>query len=401
LNASESDVDARLPAGVTPGEEQFETYLEEFPLLKRCAYLNTASEGILPLRSLGAAVDYLKARRTEGRGGPEGDRLLERGLRSSLAALIGADEDEVALSVNTSFGINLAALAAARKPGVNVLLAAGEFPANVYPWLNLRERGLEIRFVERREGPPGRADFEKHMDRKTAAVAISFVDFKNGGRADLAELASLCHANGSVLVVDGTQGVGVVPLEVHDLQIDFLACGGPKWLLSPKGTGFLYCARRAREFIGHPLVGWTRMKGQDPDYYRLLDYRYSPVEDASGLEVGTLPLAAYAAMRESVDLLLALGRDSIWKRVEALRGLIVEGLKRLAVEVVSPEDPAAGSGIVSFRARDPLALTRALEREGIKVSAREGVVRTSVHFYNREEDVERLLAALERLGEAA
>jgi selenocysteine lyase/cysteine desulfurase len=369
----------------------------EFPVKQERTYLNTASEGLLPLRSLEAMFSYLRARRTELTVPSSHDDEVEQQLREKLGRLLGAREEDMGLSFNTSVPLNICALALPWKSDSNIVLPQGEFPANVYPWLNLARRGVEVRLFERGTGRLRVEEFTQHMDRRTVAVAVSVVDFRNGNRVDLAALSQLCHERDCLLVVDGIQGVGVIPLLMEDYGVDLLAGGGAKWLLAPTGTGFLYCSGRITDRIGQPLVGWNRMTNRDPMYYRLLDYRNEPVQNASRFEIGTLPTAGYAAMNASVDLILELGVDTIWAHVRRLRERLIQGLQKLGVRLASEVDPEFGSGIVSFYAPDPRALVARLAQERIHVSAREGVLRTSLHLYNTEEDVDTLLLWLDRL----
>src|SRR6058998_241988 len=187
----------------------------EFPWTADTIYLNNASIGPIPERTR-RALDEFTAKRTAPHLLP--DRELFAGLaaaRLGVAQLINCDPSEVALATNTGYGLNLAARALPLKPGDVVLLSDKEFPANVYPWLLLR-------------------------DPKVRVLAVSFVQFSNGYRADLQKLSAACRGNGTYLVVDGIQGIGNSVLDVTETPIDILACGGQKWLLSPWGSGFVY-----------------------------------------------------------------------------------------------------------------------------------------------------------------
>lgn len=207
----------------------------EFPWTADTVYLNNAAIGPIPERTR-RALDEFTAKRTAPHLLP--DRELFAGLaaaRLGIAHLLNADPSEIALATNTSFGLHLAARALPLKPGDIVLLSDKEFPANVYPWLLLKKEGIAVEVAHC--GPEGWPDEEHLLERlrdpRVRVLAVSFVQFSNGYRADLKKLGAACRANGTYLVVDGIQGVGNSVLDVRETPVDILACGGQKWLLSP------------------------------------------------------------------------------------------------------------------------------------------------------------------------
>jgi len=204
------------------------------------------------------------------------DRELQAGLqaaRATVAALLNAEPAEIALATNTSHGLNLAARALPLTPGDVVLVSDREFPANVYPWLLLKKRGVEVELAPC--APDGWPDedylVERLHDPRVRVLAVSFVQFSNGYRADLARLGAACRANGTFLVVDGIQGVGNSVLDVRDTPVDILACGGQKWLLSPWGSGFVYVRRELISGLEPAVAGWMAFEGTD-DFSRLTEY---------------------------------------------------------------------------------------------------------------------------------
>jgi len=210
----------------------------EFPWTADTVYLNNASIGPIPERTR-RALDEFTAKRTAPHLLP--DRELQAGLqaaRAAVARLLNAEPAEIALATNTSYGLNLAARALPLARGDVVVVSDREFPANVYPWLLLKKQGIQVELAPcTPEGWPDE-DFlvERLHDPRVRVLAVSFVQFSNGYRADLARLGAACRANGTFLVVDGIQGVGSSVLDVRETPIDILACGGQKWLLSPWGS---------------------------------------------------------------------------------------------------------------------------------------------------------------------
>ena len=362
------------------------------------AYLNSGSTGPLPERTR-RAVDAFNERRTR----PDrisDDALLTIGSRARglCAGLIGADPDEIALGFNTSFGLNLAAAALDLQPGDRVLLQDGEFPANVYPWLNQeRVRGIVVERIPRRpDGLPDEAAAIERLERGgVRAFAVSAVGFSNGFRADLATISRICREQGTYLIVDGIQALGVVPFDVRETPVDIVACGGQKWLLSPWGSGFAYVRRGLIETLRPPVVGWLSFEASQ-DFGSLTDYRLDPVPEARRFELGTLGFGALVGLSESLSLLLELGSDPIRRHVDGLQRRLVEWVEtRDDVEWAS--DPAAErrSGILAFRPPAAETVYERLRSAGVIVSLRESAIRTSIHAFNSPADIERLIEVTE------
>jgi len=177
---------------------------------------------------------FIEARHSVERAWEEYE-TLDQDLRQVLGRLINASPEEIALVQNTAEGINIAAHAIPFQPGDNVIFCDMEYPANVYPWMNLERRGVEVRIVPNREGGLALDDLEATIDQRTRVVAASSVEFLTGFRNDLQSIGELCRAKGIYFVVDGIQSLGVIPLDVRKCQIDMLSCGGPKWLMGPCG----------------------------------------------------------------------------------------------------------------------------------------------------------------------
>src|SRR5437879_8124065 len=232
----------------------------EFPWTADTVYLNNANIGPIPERTR-RALDEFTAKRTAPHLLP--DRELQAGLQAArlvVARLLNAEPAEIALATNTSHGLNLAARALPLQRGDVVLVSDREFSANVYPWMLLKKQG-----VAREPGtcpPEGWPDedylVERLHDPRVRVLAVSFVQFSNGYRVDLARLGAACRANGTFLVVDGIQGVGNSVLDVRETTVDILACGGQKWLLAPWGSGFVYV--RMCLAPAHPVEAYHALK---------------------------------------------------------------------------------------------------------------------------------------------
>lgn len=367
-----------------------------FPVVRELVYLNHA--GVAPIST--------RVRRALGRFA---DEALHRGAfryrevveaeieraRGRAAALLGAQPGEIAFVKNTTEGLGIVAAGLDWRGGERVVTCDLEYPSNVYPWWWLRERGVETVMLP---GEAGRLPLERVeealRDPAVRLLALSSVEFGSGFRQDLAALGRLCRERGVLFCVDAIQSVGVVPLDVEAFGVDFLAADGHKWLLSVEGCGIFYCARRALERVRPRVVGWHSVA--DAASYDLVQLELKP--DAGRFEEGSPNAPGIFALSAALELLLELGVDAIWARVEALGAHLARGLEGCGARVLSPRGPGETSGIVSFAwpGEEPRDTAARLRAAGIFVVERRGGVRASPHFYNDEAELERLLAALRR-----
>lgn len=314
-------------------------------------------------------------------------------IRQLGARLVGGDPDEVTFVKNTSEGLCYVANGIQWVTGDNVVSTAMEFPANVYPWMQLEQRGVQLKRVAEDDG---RVPFDRlasAIDRRTRLVAVSAVQWGNGFRFDLARLGEMCQEKGVLLLVDAIQALGVHPIDVHAMNIDFLAADAHKWLCGPEGCGLFYCRR---ELLGHlrPMeIGYLGMKhGFDVPELKI-DLR----DDARRFDSGAYNVAGICGLGAAVELLLDVGVDEIQKRVKRLSDRLVEGIQSKGWTLHSPRTSSEWSGIVSFSSdkHDLTALRQHLREEFKTVlSLRGGRLRASPHFYNTEEEVDQLIEAL-------
>ncbi len=364
-----------------------------FPVTQHYAYLNHASAAALPAPVVQAMDRYLA---DQARSGSQAlvdwdDRLEE--IRRLAARLIGAHRDEIVFTSSVSHGLNIVAAGLDWRPGDNLICAETEFPANVYPWLNVQRRGVEVRFAPARGHRIRVEDVAGLMDRRTRLVAISFVEFSTGYRNDLDALADLCHQRGAYLCVDGIQGLGALQFSVADTPVDFLATHAAKWMLGPIGAGFLYVRREMIPRLEPVMTGWRGVVDRD-DYFRY----DSPLRDSGErFEPGSLHHVGLIGMGAAIELLLSVGLAEIEARILALTDVLIAGLQ---VRNCSIETPIAHrrerSGIVCFRHPQVPSgvLAERLLAAGVIISLRGEVIRVSPHFYNTEEDLYQLLDQL-------
>jgi cysteine desulfurase/selenocysteine lyase len=372
---------------------------EEFPWANtgESIYFNHASTGPLPARTVAKLDEWSRLRTIPTRISQDLQFGTLARCRELVASLIGAEPGEIAMAVNTSFGVNLAAFSLPLKAGDVVLSPTQEFPANVYPWMALAERrGLTHRMIDCECGvlTVDRLRDELDRDERIRVVAVSWVQFASGATVDLKALGSLCRERGLFFFVDAIQGVGPLRLNLRETPVDILACGAQKWLMSPWGAGFVYVRRGLIEALEPHEVSWLAVKDSD-DFSRLTSYDLTWRTDARKFEAITLPYQDFAGMVTSLELITSLGADDIVAHTRRLVRMMIEwAADRDDIEIVTPTDPAHHAGTVSLRPRSAKSASGALSAAKVAHSLREGAIRLSPYFYNTEEEVWRVLKIL-------
>lgn len=364
----------------------------EFPVTRKYIYLNHAGVSPVPAGAAAAVVDLVTLFRDEGAFHLRKWLEIAEEVRGRFARLVGASQDEVAFVKNTSEGISIVAAGFPWKEGDNLVTANVEFPANVYPWLRLRSRGVEVRMVPARSGRIPKEELFAACDGKTRLMALSSVEFANGFRNDLPAIGEFCQRHGIFFCVDGIQSLGVIPIDVKSYGIDALSADGHKWLLAPEGIGGFYLSRDVLEMIEPVMLGWHSVRNRF-DFERY-DFTLSP--DARRFEPGSFNTIGLAALNASLRLLLSVGIDRIWERVRRLTDAAIDAASRAGYEVLSPGNPEERSGIVTFRVPgvDGPALWKALLARGVVCASRAGGIRISPHFYNTPEEIDRFFEIL-------
>ena len=369
----------------------------EFPWSARGdrVYLNHASTGPLPARAVRALADWSAMRAEPWRISDEMELAVMHRARELASQLIGASAEEIALTTNTSHGINIAARCLPLRAGDVVLSSDREFPANVYPWMALAREGIAFEQVPcTAAGLPDENRILEALDRpRVRALTLSWVSFATGYSVDLERIGRACHDRDIYFVVDAIQGVGAKPLDVRACGIDILACGGQKWLLSPWGTGFAFIRRELVGELEPREVGWLAVR-DSYDFTRLVEYDLSWHGDARRFEVGTLPYQDLVAFCTSDDVLLERGVACIATHIGGLVDTMMARLRDAGVTIVTPADPRHRAAIVTVRVKNAERVHHELGRAGIVCSLREGAIRLSPHLYNSSEEVDRAVSVL-------
>jgi cysteine desulfurase / selenocysteine lyase len=373
---------------------------EDFPVLDRLTYLNTASAGLVPASVVTPAHQFELGLAQAGTTGmdEETEIAILDDARDGAAALLHAGPDTIAIATSFTEALNQVAWWLRPGRGQNVVSSEVDFPSVTYPWHRIAEdTGCEVRLVGVL-GDPDSFDVNKiadSVDSATAAICISHVQYLTGHVLDLRELAALAHGNGAVLIVDATQSAGQVPIDVTASGVDVLIAGSYKWLCSTFGAAICYLSPSLLGEFRPPLVGW-----RSTEHPYSLDARWLPLAaTARRMEYSTMSYAAAIALGRAIGYIRGLSLDEIAAHNRELASELVDGLAERGARLLTPRDPARRAGTVTarFPGRDGEAIAAALTARGVIVSPRVGSTRFSAHFYNSSDDVGRALSTLDDL----
>jgi len=372
---------------------------DEFPILKNWNFLNHAAVAPIP-HCAAEAVKSFAVHASEHAYIDSGWYRQIEELRKLAASFIGADRQEIAFIKNTSEGLATVANGLDWRDGDRVISTAVEYPANVYPWMDLaKRRGIEFVRVQEVVGPDGARRVPQEQIIKVAEhprtrmITLSHVEFGSGQRHDLVTIGRFCRERDILLCVDAIQSLGVLPVNVREMNIDFLSADGHKWMIAPEGAGIFYCRRELIEKVHPVLVGWMNVANA-LDFDKI-DYTLRP--DAARFECGSLNVPGLLGLKASLEMIASIGIDNIWQRVRMLTDRLIDGLRELGFTVASPRSGQEASGIVSFgrEGLDIAAVAKRLQRERrIELATRAGRLRCSPHFYNTTDNIDELLRCL-------
>ena len=361
-----------------------------FPICDEQIHFNHAGIAPMSVRVRAAVEHVTQVMSEEGFDVDDYTETLGQ-LRSSLGTLVGVSPDQVSITRGTAHGISLLARGLDWKEGDNVVGARLEYPANLFPWMATRDRGVEMRLVEPLHGRVTPEAVLSLVDGRTRVVALSFVQFWNGYRVDLAEIGAECRKRGVIFVVDGIQGLGVLPFDLEAMNADFVAAGAGKWLTDPPGVGFTAWRPELLERIDPILVGTGSVEDRLNYFEPTLKYAAT----ARKFEESALSWLDIAAFSAAVGLLLEVGIEVIEEHVLGLSRRLAEGLVERGCNIIEPwpREPEESSGIVSFNrpGSTEAELLRDLKAAGVITRSHRDFVRLSPHFYNTEEEVDRVL----------
>ncbi|MCB0833871.1 MAG: aminotransferase class V-fold PLP-dependent enzyme [Bacteroidetes bacterium] len=373
--------------------DQLSSWRSLFPIVRQVTYLNHAAVAPMSIRVKDAMDSFLQDLMTSGVDQIEASLQRREDLRIMVADLIGAPATGIAFVKNTSAALNNLAQGLTWRTGDRILMVAGEFPSNIYPFTNLKKHGVEIDILPTRNGVFSSQDLERAITTRTRLVTVSFVQFHNGFKTNLEALGTICRSKDVWLSVDSIQGCGVVPLEAKDWGIDFLANGGHKWLMSPAGIGIQYVGEELLEEMEVATLSWLSVKNAwDFDTSRI-----DLLDDARRFEYATENFIGIYGMHAALSLLLEVGIGNIYRHVTFLIDRLVQGLTTSGCKIISSMEPDHRSGILAFSMRSEDATRKvfdSLKSRRFIVSLRNGNIRVAPHFYNSMDEVEGFLDAV-------
>ncbi len=375
-------------------------YRQEFPIADERTYLISASLGPLSRRSRALAEEHLDL---WSRLGPE-ELWFEHAMpriqqcREQFADLIGAEADEVAIVPSVSAGMSSLATALDFSSRPKVVLSEMDFPTNHYVWRAQQRIGAKLDVVASPDKVRVEAeDIVERIDEQTAVVNVNRVLFESSWIMDLEPIIEAAHSQGAHVLVDDFHGAGVVPLDVHALDIDFLLAGALKWLCGGQGIAFLYCKRELAERLEPLVVGWFGT--QDPFDFDRSRLRLRP--DARRFETGTPTLPQAWTAAGGMSLILEIGVERVRRHNAELSAQVIERADDAGLDVLSPRDGSRRGGLVRVRVpggRERAESTlHALFDRDVVLDTRGDCLRISPHFFNTEADIDRCFRELRAL----
>jgi selenocysteine lyase/cysteine desulfurase len=315
-------------------------------------------------------------------------------VKAGLGRMINTTHDRIAFTDNTNNGIDILAQSVVWKKGDRIILNDIEFPANVYPFMNLKNYGVEIDFVKSHDGIASAEDIISAITPSTRLISVSQVQFLSGYRVDLEAIGKVCKEKGIIFSVDAIQGLGAVRLDVKESHIDFISCGTQKWLLGLQGLAFIYVSKKLQESMEPKHTGWLSME----DAWNLVDFKLVFKSTADVFQGGTMNYPGIHVMDASLKLLEEFGLDEIEERIIENSVYFISRLKEIGV-IPYPADVDRKylSGIVSFRHPSAAKIFNKLLTKNIISSLRDGGIRFAHHFYNSKEDIDIVIKVLEEI----
>jgi len=367
---------------------------ENFPVLEHTAYLDTATTGPFHKRVHAAATKGYDQRLEEGLSIPgykEWARFID-GARDDIASVFNAKAEELAYTKNASEGINIATRLMNLSPGDNVVIPDISFPSNSYALLNLRKKGVQVKWARSTEGTVPFEEIMRQVDERTRAVFLCHVEHASGFRHDLDRIGAFCRERKLFFHVDCTQSIMALRLDVKASNIDMMSSAVYKWPCCPLGVGVFYCSARLLENAIPESVGWFGMEDR-------WDMPQPPIDipmpgTARRFETGSPNYAGIFALAEAVRIYREMGPKVIEERVLRLNTILSERLLGAGIGVLGPFEDDNRSGILYARIPDLERVSASLTANKVRVNLGHGMARISTHYFNTEEDIDRLVAAL-------
>lgn len=354
-------------------------------------YFNHASTGPMSKPVIEALNEYIKLRSEEKIDDYKKLLKLTKESKILLGGLINSEPGRIAFTQNTSAGINIIAQGIHWKKGDEILLNNIEFPANVYPFLNLKDYGVNVKFIEADNGIVTADDLINAITPSTKLISVSYVQFLSGYRIELEKLGKVCREKGIILSVDAIQGIGALSIDVKKCNIDFISCGTQKWLLGLQGMGFIYVNEDLQNKMKTIPVGWLSVENA----WDFTTYDFNLKKTANRFQGGTLNAAGIYALHSALGVFNRYGFNEIEETVLNNTNYFINQLSSAGFEPILKNLPEKNlAGIVSIKSEKGAHILDSLVKNNIIAAVREDVVRFSPHFYNTKQEIDKVVAEL-------
>jgi cysteine desulfurase / selenocysteine lyase len=366
-----------------------------FPYLKNgIIYFNHASTAPINTEVKKRIDNFVKERSEFAQDDYSAFKAVADETKSMIGEMINCSGERIAFLDNTTNGIIWLAQGIDWKPGDRIILNDVEFPANVYPFLQLKEKGVEIDFIKSTNGIITAEEVINAIHPRTKLISISFVQFLSGYRIDLEKIGKVCREKEIIFSVDAIQGLGAIRLDVEKFNIDFLASGTQKWILGLQGLAFIFVRKELQDKLKSAPIGWLAVK----DAWNLLDFDITTKETAERFQPGTLNNLGIYAFNSSMKLFTEFGFDEIEKKILSNSRYLIDELARIGYKspLLSIQKEYL-SGIVSFRSDNAQKIFDHLNQKKIVCSLREGYIRFAPHFYNTKQEIDLVVDTLKNI----
>ena len=366
-----------------------------FPHLKNgIVYFNHASTAPISTKVKERIDEFVHERSVEAKDDYWAFKDVADETKNIIGEMINCSGDRIAFLDNTTNGIIWLASGIDWNPGDRIILNDVEFPANVYPFLQLKEKGVEVDIIKSTNGIVNADEIIAAIKPKTKLISVSFVQFLSGYKIDLEKIGNVCREKGIIFSVDSIQGLGAVRLDVEKYNIDYLANGTQKWMLGLQGLAFIYVRKELQEKMKSAPVGWLAVK----DAWKLLDFDLTTKETAERFQPGTLNNLGIYAFNSSMKIFKEFGFDEIEKQVLSNSKYFINELQKIGYESPLQNLPEKHlSGIVSFRSENAQKIFDFLSQKKIVCSLREGYIRFAPHFYNTKQEIDLVVETMKSI----
>jgi len=377
------------------GINSFKEARKFFPITESCIYLDSAHYSQYSLETRNRLTDFIDSFTYSNKNLSLYNYRISDSLKAKCANLIGSDKDDIIITSSTTHGLNIFVNGIRLESGDSVAYADSEFPAIVYPWLNQEKlRGIKNIMIPSIHGQIRLEDLERVIkENKVKVLTISSVEFL-GFRNDLKSINKICKDYNCYFVVDAIQSMGVCPINVTDLGIDFLSAGSQKWMMAPAGVGFAYISPRIKDKVVPTYVATSSIQYE---FKNFLDYKLNFREDGAAYENSTLNTLGMIGMESSIELFLKLGVENIFNHILKLQNIFMDEMKDSEFIIESNLEPVHRSNILIFSHKERSqneSIQKALEKENIFIALREGFLRLAAHIFNNEDDILKLTTSL-------